>query len=319
MSSLSISSLFPLSDDSLTPSRITYAESGFDRAAHLRTGSTPLLDAPQARGLLVGAEMVAMRLDALSGTGSALFPISEARIWQRGQPIFIGLENDAPLFAFSFDPARQEDMEAAGLRVQDLRGIAMEGLVPGTQLGALACAKALMSWHGRHRFCSNCGARTEMMDSGWRRECPACNGQHFPRTDPVVIMLVAQGDQALLGRQTHFRPGMYSCLAGFVEPGETPEEAVRRETLEEAGIQLGPVRYFASQPWPFPMSLMLGFLAEATSSNITMDPNELEDVRWVHRDEVAQMLTRTHPQELFAPGPEAIAHHLMRAFVEKAR
>ncbi|MGE4373681.1 MAG: NAD(+) diphosphatase [Xanthobacter sp.] len=319
MSSPTNSSLFSLPDSSPAPAPITYAESGFDRAAHLRTCSTPLLDDPQARGLLIGAEMVAMRTTAPSKTGSALFSISEARIWQRGQPIFIGLENNAPLFAFSFDPARQEEMEEAGLRVQDLRGIAMEGLLPDTQLGALACAKALMSWHDRHRFCSNCGARSQMMDSGWRRECPACNGQHFPRTDPVVIMLVARGDQALLGRSAHFRPGMYSCLAGFVEPGETPEEAVRRETLEEAGIQLGPVRYFASQPWPFPMSLMLGFLAEATSSEITMDPNELEDVRWVHRDEVAQMLARTHPQELFAPGPEAIAHHLMRAFMEKTR
>jgi len=156
------------------------------------------------------------------------------------------------------------------------------------------------------------------VDAGWRRDCPSCGAQHFPRTDPVVIMLTERGDRCLLGRQPHFAPGMWSTLAGFVEPGETIEEAVRRETLEEAGVTTGAVRYFASQPWPFPMSLMIGCIATATSEDLVIDRNELEDARWFARDEVAEMLMRTHPDGLFVPPPIAIAHHLIRSFIEGA-
>ncbi len=290
---------------------LAYTHSAFERAAHLRPQAADLLEDPRARACLLGGEMVAMRSE-----GEPYFPVEEARAWSRGKPIFLGLEDEAPRFAFSFDPARVEELEGAGLVVQGLRAIAAQDLLPGPMLGGLACAKALLAWHGRHRFCSNCGTRTQMADSGWRRDCPACGGQHFPRTDPAVIMLVIRGENCLMGRSPHFRPGMYSCLAGFVEPGETFEEAVRRETREEAGIHSARVRYLACQPWPFPMSLMIGCIAEAVSEAIVMDPAELEDVRWFTRDEVVSMVDGTHPEGLFVPGPEAIARHLVQAFLD---
>jgi NAD+ diphosphatase len=192
----------------------------------------------------------------------------------------------------------------------------MRGLVALEHLPAFAQAKSLLGWHARHRFCANCGVPTEIVQAGWRRDCPACGMQHFPRTDPVVIMLVVHGDRCLLGRQPRFGKGMWSCLAGFVEPGETIEDAVRRETLEEAGVVCGRVTYFASQPWPFPMSLMIGCHAEALTAAITVDRTELEDARWFPRDEVAAMLMHRHPDGLTATHPYAIAHHIIRAWLE---
>jgi NAD+ diphosphatase len=192
----------------------------------------------------------------------------------------------------------------------------VQGLVAPDHLPPLAEAKALLHWHGRHRFCANCGHATDIVDGGWRRDCPQCHYQHFPRTDPVVIMLAVRGDQCLLGRQSRFGTGMWSCLAGFVEPGETIEEAARRETLEEAGIVCGRVRYFASQPWPFPSSLMIGCHAQAISSEIKVDYNELEDARWFTRADAAAMLMRCHEAGLSTPPPSAIAHHIIRAWVE---
>ncbi len=192
----------------------------------------------------------------------------------------------------------------------------MGGLLAPEHLSAIACGKALNGWHGRHRFCANCGAETSMSDGGWRRDCPACKVQHFPRTDPVVIMLTSVGDRCLLGRQVQFAPGMWSALAGFVEPGETVEDAVRREVLEESGILVGRVAYHATQPWPFPMSLMIGCFAQALTEEIVVDTKELEGARWFSRDEVVQMLNRTHPDGLVAPQPLAIAHHLLRAFAQ---
>ena len=176
----------------------------------------------------------------------------------------------------------------------------------------LAAAKALMHWHARHRFCSNCGAPTEVAVAGWRRDCPVCKAMHFPRTDPVVIMLAVDGDACLLGRQPRFPKGMYSALAGFVEPGETIEAAVRREIREEAGVACGAVQYFASQPWPFPASLMIGCFAEAESRSLEVDRVELEDARWFSRDEAIALLERRHPDGLTAPTPMAIAHHLLK-------
>ena len=155
-----------------------------------------------------------------------------------------------------------------------------------------------------------------MSAAGWRRDCDNCHAQHFPRTDPVVIMLVTEGDRCLLGRQARFGKGMYSALAGFLEPGETIEEAVRREVREEAGIQVGAVQYVASQPWPFPSSLMIGCMGTALSTHIILDRLELEDARWFTRSEAETMLAGTHPDGLGAPQPIAIAHHLLRYWVE---
>ena len=196
----------------------------------------------------------------------------------------------------------------------DLRSVATQGLLGREDLAMAACAKSLLYWHLRHRYCSACGVSSQVASAGWRRDCPACKATHFPRTDPVVIMLAVDGDKCLMGRSGRFGTGMYSALAGFLEPGETVEEAVRREILEESGIVTGKVSYLASQPWPFPASLMIGCLAQALSHNIVIDRTELEDARWFSRAEVRQMLAGTHPEGLGAPQPVAIAHHLLRSW-----
>lgn len=290
-----------------------YVGSPLDRAAHRRAEADALLADRQARTYLIGGELVAAR--KLGDWLEPLFEPDHARALGATAPLFLGFADGAPRFSMRFDPGRREAMEADGLFVSDLRGIAMGAILPPEHLTPLACGKALGAWHGRHRFCANCGQETQARDGGWRRDCAACGAQHFPRTDPVVIMLTARGDRCLLGRQPQFAPGMWSALAGFVEPGETIEEAVRREILEEAGVRVGAVRYHASQPWPFPMSLMIGCLADAQSDDLVVDRNELEDARWFSRAEAAAMLARTHGDGLFTPPPVAIAHHLIRAFI----
>ena len=297
-----------------------YVASPLDRAAHLRAEAEPLLAAPAARLYLLAGEGVALR--PLGGGAEPLFPLDEARALVPeavAAPLFLGLADGAPRFAAAVDPARREMLQAAGLLVEDLRGLAASGRLPADHLSAIACGKALLAWHRRHGFCANCGAPSRIVQAGWRRDCPGCGAQHFPRTDPVVIMLAATGERCLMGRQPHFAPGMWSCLAGFVEPGETLEDAVRRELHEEAGIRTGRVRYTSCQPWPFPMSLMIGCQAEALDTDIVIDATELEAARWFPAEEVALMLARTHPDGLFVPPPVAIAHHLVRAFVEGAR
>ena len=198
------------------------------------------------------------------------------------------------------------------LKLVDLRSIALGGLLPPGQVSMLATAKALMDWHARRSFCSNCGAPNIATAAGWRRECTACKIQHFPRSDPVVIMLAFDEDVCLLGRQPRFPKGMYSALAGFLEPGETIEAAVRREIREEAGVACGKVRYFASQPWPFPSSLMIGCFVEARGRTLTIDQVELEDARWFAREEARALIEGRHPEGLIAPTPMAIAHHLLK-------
>jgi len=200
--------------------------------------------------------------------------------------------------------------------VTDLRSIAVQGLGDADHLPPIAEAKAVLHWHTRHRFCPNCGAATRLTQGGWKRDCPQCKAEHFPRTDPVVIMLAIDGERCLLGRSPRFVPTMWSCLAGFVEPGEAIEDAVHRETKEEAGITCGRVAYFRSQPWPFPASLMIGCHAEALSRDIVVDHEELEDARWFSKDEIMSMLMRRHPGGLTTPPPVAIAHHIIRAWVE---
>jgi NAD+ diphosphatase len=188
-------------------------------------------------------------------------------------------------------------------------------VVPPDQLSAIAMAKSMVSWHQRHGYCANCGTRTAMKEGGWKRECPNCKAEHFPRTDPVVIMLVTSGDKCLLGRQKQFPPGMFSCLAGFVEAAETIEDAVRREILEESGIRCTDVNYYMTQPWPYPSSLMIGCTARATNEDIVVDHTELEDARWFDRAEATLMIKRQHPDGLAGPHPFAIAHHLVGRWV----
>jgi NAD+ diphosphatase len=270
---------------------------------------------PKAVTILIAGDMPVLRRNGAGAT--ALLPLSDAR---RASPVreqaFLGTLGDTPVLATLFE-ATAADLfrHDAEFQVLDLRSIAVEGAVPPDELGILAEAKALLHWHARHRFCANCGAPTQMSCAGFRRDCASCGAQHFPRTDPVAIMLIARRECCLLGRQARFAAGMYSCLAGFIEPGETIEDAVRRETFEESGVRVGAVRYVASQPWPFPANLMVGCVGEALTGEITLDRDELEDGRWFARDEVALMLDGRHPDGLRGPVRMAIAHHLIRRWI----
>jgi NAD+ diphosphatase len=250
--------------------------------------------------------------------GTSLLPATIlGRLPAHQEQVFLGTLNDRPVVATLAAPEAaelfQDDPVFAAV---DLRSIAVRGLVPPEELGLLAMAKSMLDWHRRHRFCANCGAPTQPAQAGFRRDCAACGAQHFPRTDPVVIMLVTRGDRCLMGRQPRFPEKMYSCLAGFLEQGETIEDAVRRETFEEAGIRVGAVRYLASQPWPFPSNIMIGCIGEALTDDIAFDGEELEDARWFTKDDIRRMLDGTHEQYL-APAPIAIANHLIREWVKE--
>jgi NAD+ diphosphatase len=299
--------------------RLGYAASSIERASEQRADAAALAalkNDRDARAYLLAGELVILK--KTDGVPDPLFTLAEARALGRtAEIVFLGLCRSAPRFAIALEAAAEALKTREEFVVTDLRSIAVRGLVEADHLPPLAEGKALLNWHGRHRFCSTCGAATDLVEGGWRRDCPSCRAQHFPRTDPVVIMLAIAGERCVLGRSHRFQPGMWSCLAGFVEPGEAIEDAVRRETREEAGIVCGRVRYFASQPWPFPTSLMIGCHAEARSREIVIDRSELDDARWFDREEVASMLLHRHPDGLTTPPSMAIAYHIIRAWVEE--
>ncbi len=207
------------------------------------------------------------------------------------------------------DPYGHPSIDAEGA-FEDLREIGP--VIPAKEGAILAHARGMMTWHQRHRFCGVCGAPTEVSHGGYQRNCTGCGAQHFPRTDPAVIMLVHKGDSCLLGRTHQFPPRRYSTLAGFVEPGESLEEAVAREVLEEAGVRVGEVRYMASQPWPFPASLMLGFHAEAETVELQIDPKELDDARWMTREQ----MDRLEDFGMELPRRDSIAWRLVKAWLD---
>ena len=202
--------------------------------------------------------------------------------------------------------------------IVDLRSLAMQGVLPPEELSLLGLAKGLAAWHENTRCCGHCGGTTLVKDGGWKRKCWACGQEHFPRTDPVVIMLIIDpaNDRCMLGHEARFAEKMWSTIAGFIEPGEDIEHAVRRETKEETSIELGDVRFHSSQPWAFPHSLMIGCIGIARTTDIKIDPNEIVDARWFPRAEVKQMLEGKHPDGLWVPGQQAIARALITAFVE---
>lgn len=289
-----------------------------DRAAHIRTDADKLFALEgdrKARAYVVHRDslLVTQGADGVR----ALLTLDEARKFGANPgTIFLGLHEGAPIFGMGIAASAAEDlMGRQDVAVENLRAVAASGAVPARELSTIAMAKSLVSWHQRHGFCANCGARTSMADGGWKRVCPSCKTEHFPRTDPVVIMLVTDGDRCLMGRQSQFPPTMWSCLAGFVEAAETIEQAVQREILEEAGIHCTDVRYYMTQPWPYPSSLMIGCSARATTTDITVDRNELEDARWFTRDEAVAMLARNHAEGLTGPHPVAIAHHLLANWI----
>jgi NAD+ diphosphatase len=302
---------FPLGQ----PAFVTHV---LDRAAHLRGNDQKLLALEShrdARAYVIYRDSLVAKQEP--GGPRVLLRIDEAlKFGANPGTIFLGLRDGAPIFGMGIAAVAVEKLltgqEAV---VTELRGMAMQGVVPPEQLSAIAMAKSMVTWHQRHGFCANCGTRTGMKEGGWKRDCPNCKAEHFPRTDPVVIMLVTSGDKCLLGRQKQFLPGMYSCLAGFVEAAETIEDAVRREIFEESGIRCTDVNYYMTQPWPYPSSLMIGCTARATSEDIVVDRTELEDARWFDRDEATLMIKRQHPDGLAGPHPFAIAHHLLGRWV----
>jgi NAD+ diphosphatase len=279
-------------------SALGFCGGSLDRAAAFR--SDP--DWIAARRAEQAAKLIRLNGDKTRIAGNALYfemPVGD-------EAIFLGLD---PAGHAIFAGESVEPLEEA----QDLRSLAIEGRLQQSDLATLAQARSLLHWHQRHRFCANCGHQTEMKDGGYRRHCPHCTTDHFPRTDPVIIIIVRTGDEILMGRQASWPAGRYSALAGFMEPGETIEEAARREVLEESGIRVGAMTYVASQPWPYPSSLMIGLIGEALNRDIVIDKTELEDARWFSRPETAAMLDERHPEALSVPPPMAIAHKILEA------
>jgi NAD+ diphosphatase len=229
--------------------------------------------------------------------------------------IFLGLDGERAVFAMDIpgadDPATAAPLAGLGY-FRDARVAA--SIVSLKDAAIIAQAKAMIDWHQRHGFCARCGAPTKIMDAGYRRLCGQCKAEHFPRVDPVVIMLATFGEACLVGRGKQFPPGMFSALAGFVEPGETIEEAVRRELMEEASVKVGEVTYYATQPWPFPSSLMIGCFAKAESRDAKVDENELAEVRWLERTVARELIEGKQIDGLRVPPPIAIAHHLIRTW-----
>jgi NAD+ diphosphatase len=227
-------------------------------------------------------------------------------VWDRpmNPELFLGFDGESARFSAIEDVTA--DARAA---------FPLMALLSAEDAPLFAAALSLARWHSRHRFCANCGLLTKIVRGGWSRRCPACGAEHYPRVDPVVIMLAEYEGRLLLGRQPHYPPGRYSALAGFVEVGETLEAAVARELYEEAGIRVRKIRYVASQPWPFPSSLMLGCHAEAESPELTIDTAELDGARWFTRDEVAAALQEASDAPFQAPPKAAIARTLLERWL----
>ena len=299
-----------------------------DRAAHLRGDAAAMASVaadPQARSIVIWRSKPLFEgpeKDCLARIEMTHPLIAATQV----PPIFLGLESGAPVFAHDVSAWQPEalDREAMGSFVDLTQQVHPDGpedtafcelrtrmvAIDARDAELAASAKAMFSWHRSHRFCAKCGQESRMTMSGWQRNCIACDASHFPRTDPVVIMLITHGNSVLMGRSPGWPPGMYSLLAGFVEPGETIEAAVRREVEEEAGIKVGKVGYLASQPWPYPSSLMIGCRGDALGRDIEIDPSEIEDARWFTREEISDAFAGRNP--VLKPARKgAIAHFIL--------
>lgn len=284
-----------------------FTGSPLDRADRVRND-------PEAYGALLGdwrARILGLDgLDPMLASEGGLHWHSLAELSGSEELILLGLADGKPHFV----PL----VEAEGGMFRSPAMWRALTLLPAEDAAIYGTARSLIEWHNAHRFCGKCGASTELFRAGWGRKCANCGKEHFPRTDPVVIMLAEFEGKALVGRQSRFPPGNYSALAGFLEPGESIEEAVCREIWEEAGVTCGAVRYVTSQPWPFGgAQLMIACVADAGGDEITLDTTELEDARWVSKDEARAALDDAPDKSFNAPPPFAIAHTLLRAWVDE--
>lgn len=282
-----------------------------------------LMEAPAARFLVLADLKPVIRANAERTTANLAW-FSREELAGLDLPVadslFLGVDKAGHgHFALAVTEHRTRNVPGAIEKLRpivDLRSLAMQGVMPAEELSLCGQARALAQWHENARCCGHCGGTTLVKDGGWRRKCWACGLDWFPRTDPVVIMLITDGARCLLAHEHRYGNKMYSTLAGFIEPGEDIEHAVRREVLEEAGITVGEVRYHSSQPWPFPHSLMLGCIGRAETTQITLDTEELADARWFSKDEARAMLERRHPEGLTVPGKQAIANALIMHFLD---
>ena len=288
---------------------MAFAGSPLDRADHIRVDDEALAGLMnwRARVLLLDG-----LLPGVDDTGGLVWG-SLADVPEDAELVFLGMLDGKAHFA----PVPGEGADGPAYAMPRAWQL-MTQLSP-PDLAIYGGARSLVDWHARHRFCARCGSSTKPVKGGWQRHCDNCGADHFPRTDPVTIMLVEHEDKLLLGRQPRFPPKMYSALAGFVEPGETIEEAVAREIHEEAGVRVRDVRYIASQPWPFPSQLMIGCTSVADDPELTIDTTELEDARWFTRAELeeARAAGEAGTDLLYFPRPFAIAHHLVTWWLDK--
>jgi NAD+ diphosphatase len=303
----------------------TFASYPLDRAGHRRKDEAWLAAALAGERAMVCAFRGDQPLLAEAAHGMEAVWLSTAAL-AFADPIapvvFLGLAADgAPHFGFALpDGFDLAESPLGGLgEFADLRGAALA--LSEDACAILGCAKSLLDWHARNRFCARCGAGSVAAEAGWKRICAACGAEHFPRVDPVVIMLPVRHDRALMGRQARFPKGMYSALAGFVEPGESLEEAVAREVKEEVGLTVSSARYLHAQPWPFPSQLMIGMIATVIEDEAEVLEDEIDAVVWVSREEARAALSGgadTAAGRVFAPPRLAIAHHLLKAWAEEA-
>ncbi len=258
------------------------------------------------------------RGDPLVADGAATWLTTAARgeFASNAEIVFLGLDGERAHFAI--DASAAADAEAAPFAeiggYLPLRKAAE--VLAEKDIAIIGQARWLFDWHRRHRHCAVCGDLTTVADGGAKRLCAACGAEHFPRSDPVAIVLATHGDACLLGRGPHFPPGMLSALAGFIEPAETPEECAVRELREEAGVRLTDVRYQFSQPWPFPSSLMMGFIADATDRDLTLDTREIVEARWLERPEIISALNGEKREDLFLPPRFTIARRLVECWAK---
>lgn len=295
----------------MNPIPLGFTGARLDRADHVRSDPAQLA---QAMHSLSARLLTLDGIDPVADEQGQLVWGSMADAADDAELAFLGFEDGKPRFVA---------LSRAGGRV-DARSRTAWRVIPmldADQAALYGTARTLVDWHARHSHCSCCGAVTRMAKGGWQRDCPACNAQHFPRTDPVVIMLAEHhdpdlGDAVLVGRQHAWPQGNFSALAGFIEPGESMEEAVARELFEEAGVRVDAVRYVASQPWPFPSQLMIGCVAQAKARDLTLDATEIEAAMWVTRDDVRAALAGDAGAPFTAPPRFAIAHSLLRYWVE---